>query len=137
MIWLTHIVFAFLIAKFFFVEFNVVQALLLFFSALFPDIDNKNSLLGKMFKLPVKHRTIFHSLILILPVAYLIFIFAGAVYFKIFLIGSLSHLFLDCFNVSGVKLFYPLRFRIKGPIRTGSFFDYLLLFVFLAFLILI
>ncbi len=135
MIWLTHMAFAFLVARFFFNELTVVQTLMLFFSALFPDIDNKNSLIGRFFKLGTKHRQLFHSLILILPVGYLIFKFAGKVYFEIFLIGSVSHIVLDSLTKAGVGVLYPFKFRFKGPIKTNSLLDYLLFFIFLFLLI--
>lgn len=135
MIWLTHSVFAFLISKLWFNELSLTQAIFLFFASVFPDIDNKKSLIGKVFKLNIKHREIFHSLIFFLPLSYVFYIFLGEKYFVLFLIGSVSHILLDSLTKSGVRILYPMKFRIKGFFKTNSFSEYLLLFLFLILLI--
>jgi len=37
-----------------------------------------------------------------------------------FFVGYVSHLFLDCWTKSGVRLFWPFRYKIKGFVRSGG-----------------
>jgi len=37
-----------------------------------------------------------------------------------FFVGYISHLFLDCFTVSGVKSFWPFGWKIKGFVKSGG-----------------
>jgi len=49
-----------------------------------------------------------------------------------FLIGFLSHLFLDCLTLKGVILFWPIsKKRIKGFFKTGGIFETFLFFILL------
>jgi inner membrane protein len=101
--------------------------------SLLPDIDHKNSYIGKKVKTASKainkfagHRKLFHA-----PLVYL-FLYSmalGMVKDNLLLIGLngvffgiLSHLFLDSLTVGGLPWFYPLskkRFSI-GNIKTNS-----------------
>ncbi len=101
--------------------------------SVFPDIDNPNShiggltvpistVIGKVSELFGKtgsrHRGIFHDLFIYLLGFYLSFMYFRPVLG--FCIGTLSHLFLDMFNPSGIPFFFGmLRIRI-ARIISGS-----------------
>lgn len=99
------------------------------FGSLFPDIDCRNSMLGRLTR-PVStligqlfgHRTLFHSPLLY---AALFLLFSQNkshnIYGHLFIIGAVSHLFLDMFNSKGIPLFYPCRKRFRlGHIKERS-----------------
>jgi inner membrane protein len=96
-------------------------------STIFVDIDAKNSRFGKMWIFrPVQwitnHRGIFHSLF----AAILLSCFIGVINLWAgfgFFVGYISHLFLDCFTKSGVMLFWPLKFKIRGIIKSGNLIE--------------
>lgn len=100
---------------------------------LFPDIDLPTSKVGSKVKiLSVSlnecfgHRGLFHS-----PLLYILLYLMLAVAFHLnsylvsaFMIGAVSHLFLDCFNKVGIPLLYPSKYRFSlGKIKTGSKYD--------------
>lgn len=120
-------------------------------AALLPDIDHPQSLVGRVFPFASKyllrkygHRTITHSLIAVMTVALVLsptLFFSGAVYGALVLSFS-SHIFIDLFNMSGVKLLSPFSQKEYISFRTpelrvmvSSWKEYALLFiiVFLAF----
>lgn len=76
---------------------------------LVPDIDNRNSLLGRYVYLPLKHRTWTHCfvpLLLLLPVCF------ASPLGLCFYFGYLLHLLEDSFSAGGICWFYPFqRFR--------------------------
>ena len=94
------------------------------FACILPDIDHTKSLIGKLFfplskYLSVRfgHRTITHSLIVFLPLVFLVhflekFYLNTSEYYLIFLFGYLSHLILDMITIQGIPLFYPFN---KNP----------------------
>ena len=92
--------------------------------AAFVDIDEKTSKAGKSWFLrPIqwlsKHRGMFHGLlfaVLLSLVVGLINLWAGFGFFA----GYISHLLIDCFTKAGVQLFWPLRFKVKGPVKSGG-----------------
>lgn len=98
--------------------------------SLAPDIDSQTSKIGRSLKPLSKivtslfgHRRFAHS-ILFLGILELILIICGFNYvFKIgFMLGFMSHQFLDMLTISGVGLLYPLytkKFRIM-ELRTGK-----------------
>lgn len=109
---------------------------IIFFSIL-ADIDSSNSKVGKYWFSKVltafsSHRGIFHSLFFV-AFFYLVF----RVYLPIlalpFLIGYLSHLILDTMTVRGLRLLYPLKFRFRGFVKTGKFFEVIFFVVLLIF----
>lgn len=81
-----------------------------------PDLDHKRSFIGKYapwVSAPLErkygHRTITHSLlgvVLLGVLAMPLFVYDSSAYSWL-IIGYLSHIFLDAFNVQGVPLFYP------------------------------
>ena len=103
--------------------------------ALLPDIDMVKSKLGRklqpfstLISILFRHRGFLHS-----------FIFAAAVYFLVrylfpstiaaaAIIGYSSHLLLDMATKEGIMPLSPfLKSRLRGVIRTGSFFEQLTL----------
>lgn len=101
--------------------------------SLLPDIDHKNSYIGKKTKGVSKvinkfagHRKLFHA-----PLVYLLLysMSMGAIMQKALLVGVtgifcgiISHLVLDSFTIGGLPWFYPLakkRFSL-GKIKTNS-----------------
>lgn len=101
--------------------------------SILPDIDHKNSYIGKKTKGVSKainkiagHRKLFHA-----PLAYLLLysMSMGAITQKSLLVwatglfcGVISHLILDSFTIGGLPWFYPLakkRFSL-GKIKTNS-----------------
>jgi inner membrane protein len=119
--------------------------------ALLPDIDHPQSLVGRIFPFVSKyllrkygHRTVTHSLFAALAVAMVLspaLFFSGAVYGAVVLAFG-SHIFIDLFNRSGVKLLAPFSQKEYISFRTpelriivSSWKEYVVLFVivFLAF----
>jgi inner membrane protein len=145
MMFRTHLAFSLLIGLILIKSLGVKNQilfliLLLFFSA-FPDIDERRSKISKKLKFlsyPVglifKHRGFFHTIYFPLTLFILLFVINEKILGIAILAGYLSHLFLDCLTVSGVKIFKPLsELKFYGFFKVGKFFDY---FLFLLFLIL-
>ena len=107
---------------------------------LLPDIDHPGSLLGRalpFISIPISvlfpHRTITHTIwfaaataLLPLLVIFICSCSGLSASFDCYLTGaylmagSLSHLALDAPTNSGVAPFWPIPFRIKGPLTTGD-----------------
>lgn len=103
---------------------DVVSSIVLSVGSILPDIDNRNSLIGKTLPfIPklIKHRTLTHSLIF-LAICYFI-------NFYLF-IGCALHVVLDMLTKSGCQLFYPINLDVRLPfakyIRTGGKFENIL-----------
>ena len=139
----THLAFAFLIGilliKYLSIQNQILFIILFMLFSLLPDIDQVKSKISEKVKplawlinFFIGHRGLMHSIwtpIILYLLLFLIRIdIAIAVSF-----GYLSHLLLDCFTISGVRLLWPWKKRLKGFIKTGSWIEYL---VFIAFLIL-
>lgn len=98
-----------------------------------PDADIRTSKMGRILPLWLifkPHRkNITHSLLGALLFTSPILMFSHT-YAVLFFIGYLSHLLLDCFNRTGVPLFYPNRrmYRV-ARIRSSGFGEWILLFV--------
>jgi inner membrane protein len=111
----------------YFLEMPFWVLAVILFSTAFVDIDVKGSRFGKKwFFRPLqwitKHRGFFHSLfaaVLFSLIVGMINLWAGFGFF----VGYISHLFIDCFTKSGVALFWPFKFKFKGPIRSGRLFE--------------
>ena len=71
--------------------------------SLLPDIDNKNSTLGKYFHLPLKHRGFTHQIYPILLISLSALFFNKA--FAYLALGYFIHLFLDSFSTAGICWF--------------------------------
>ena len=145
MLFYTHLVFSLIISVLFLDGITNKLVFLLFviiFTAV-PDIDSSKSKIGKklggiskLINFFLGHRKIFHSLLFIF-LTFIILSFISPEISLAFLIGTISHIFLDALNPEGIMPFYPLKFRIKGNIKTGSFTEKLLFLVLLVILIII
>lgn len=112
---------------------NITDGILLSVGAILPDIDSKNSLLGKALPfIPkiIKHRTLTHSII-----------FAVLTYFiNIYLFyGCCLHIILDMMTVMSCPLFYPIETKIRLPMakfsHTGGKLEVLIYVVSLLYII--
>lgn len=131
----THLAISFLAVVFLieFVEGNFekfIFALFVFISTFIPDIDSRNSKLGKFFifrpfQFFVKHRDIVHSFLFMFLISGFIFLVSSSAFFG-FILGFGLHLIADCFNVSGIRIFYPLKIKLKGFVRTNGIFEWLI-----------
>lgn len=114
-----------------------------FLGTLLPDIDNPNSILGKILHIPIKHRRWLHAIYLYLPIAAL-----GMIHpiFSWLFFGIFVHLFWDSFSAMGNCWFYkllsdykeyPSGAQIKKGHRlklyhAGEWSEYLLVFIIVA-----
>ena len=115
----------FLLSYFIAMPFYVLIFVLL--ATAFVDIDIKNSKAGNRWYLRplqwfTKHRGFLHSFIPALLLSLIIASVSRWAGFGFF-IGYISHLFLDCLTKSGVKLFWPFPWKIKGFVRSGGIFE--------------
>ncbi len=113
--------------------------------ALLPDIDHPESLIGRIFPGLARwilrkygHRTVTHSVfaVFILAVAMVLVMIISESFYIASIIAYSSHIFIDLFNYSGIKLFAPLSVKEYISFRTTSFRilvsswkEYLLLFI--------
>jgi inner membrane protein len=96
-------------------------------ATLIPDLDSKNSKLGKkkvfrIFNLFTKHRGIVHSFIFLFALSVVILLFWKEVLLP-FILGYGLHLIADSFTIQGTRIFYPFKIRIKGFIKTGGIIE--------------
>jgi inner membrane protein len=108
----------------YFVEMPLFVLFFVLLATVFVDIDVKSSSFGNRWYFRplqwfVKHRGVFHSLVFGVFVSLVVGVFSLWGGFGFF-VGYVSHLFLDCWTKSGVRLFWPFRFRIKGFVRSGG-----------------
>ncbi len=129
----THLAFSFLagilLIKYLSISNQILFIILFMIFSLFPDIDEVKSKISQKIK-PLAwlinfflgHRGLMHSIIIPIILYLLLFMInldiAIAVSF-----GYLSHLILDSLTVSGVRLLWPLKKRLKGFIRVGSLWE--------------
>jgi len=137
MLFFTHLMLG--IVSFFLVKgyfnANIWFFLVLLLGAILPDIDEYKSkinqwsgIIGKTVSLLVKHRGIFHSFVFALFLFFVISSFFGFTYGWALLIGYFSHLVGDSLTPMGVQMFYPFsKFKLKGPIKTGSIYETIIL----------
>ena len=112
-------------------SFSGVQAFLLLvfcmLGSLFPDIDEKHSLLGRHMKLigiVFKHRGLFHNVLFLGLIATALWITLGNNAVVIgFFGGILSHLLLDGLTREGITL-KPILKKLRGPVRVGGWMEY-------------
>jgi len=100
-----------------------------------PDLDHPESTINNTLKVTkvipffFSHRGFFHSIF----AAGLVFIglwyWLGFIYGFGLFVGYLSHLLSDALTVSGVNFLHPLaKFRLRGPVQTGTFLETLIFF---------
>ena len=134
--------FSFIAALFTYSYFNlnpIIFTIIVLVSSFLVDIDSVKSKAGKrlwILSYPINflfgHRGIFHSLILWLPIVFLISLVSK--YWIAVLIGVLSHLVLDSLTKKGVNFFYPFNLKVKGFIKTGGLLEIILFVLLIVFL---
>ena len=126
MLFKTHIVFS--LAVYFLLYYYIAMPwytlVFVLLATGFVDIDIKNSRAGnrwylRPFQFFTKHRGLVHSLFVALLLSLILASVSQWAGFGFF-VGYLSHLFLDCFTLSGVKLFWPFGWKVKGFVKSGS-----------------
>ena len=90
--------------------------LLLAFGSLLPDIDSKESILGRFLYLPVRHRTWTHSIWFVIPLVCL-----GLIHpiLRFIWLGCFLHILADEFSRGGVCFLYPIHAYRRYP--NGAF----------------
>src|SRR3989338_5171039 len=132
----THLIFAFvcflIYSSYYDITHPVLFIIVVLFMTLFVDIDEPDSKIGKFFwpvahsiKWVLGHRGLLHSLIPPL-LLFLVCKFIGWNEIAIAaFIGYGAHLVADMLTPHGIYLLYPIPWRIRGPIRVGSFGEYM------------
>ena len=89
---------------------TILIAIVLFaFGLLLPDIDQENSLLGRIIYLPIRHRTWTHTIWIVILLS--LCMFASPVFFWL-AFGYALHIFFDSLSKGGICWFYPIsRYR--------------------------
>ncbi|MDD5650560.1 MAG: metal-dependent hydrolase [Candidatus Nanoarchaeia archaeon] len=137
MMFYTHLAFALLSSlialKFLSVSNVYLFILIVCFVALVPDIDNRDSKLGKKVKFIsyfFNHRGILHT---IFPPIILYFLFNYLGYNLIalaVLVGYSSHILIDALTLEGINFLHPFSsFRISGFVKTGKLLEIILFLV--------
>ena len=122
---------------------EIIFFLLVLLGAILPDIDSKNSkinrwsgIIGIIATFFAKHRGIFHSVLFHLALFFVLTPIIGVYYASGLFLGYLAHFIGDGVTKAGLAPLYPLSlYKIKGPLKVGSFFEgviLLLLFVWIA-----
>ncbi len=135
MLFLTHLllgIISFLLMRGYLIGNKILLLLLILLGSILPDIDESHSklnqwggILGKIVAFFSKHRGMFHSLLFAVGLSAILGYFWSWNYGIALFIGYLSHLIGDALTPMGVQVFEPfLRFRIKGPIKTGSWMEW-------------
>ena len=91
---------------------TVIGMACFFLGTLLPDVDNRNSMLGRYVYIPIGHRTITHT-----AWAVAVFALAGLRLWPLtwLALGYFLHLFYDMFSVQGVCWLWPLSRYRKYP----------------------
>ncbi len=109
----------------YFLEMPVFVLGFVLLGAVFVDVDSCSSKIGRRFWFLspfFRHRGVMHSLVACIFLSLIVGLFSLWAGFGFF-VGYVSHLIMDCFTKMGVKLFWPLGFRVKGFIRSGSWIE--------------
>ncbi len=106
---------------------ELIFFLVLMLGSLLPDIDEEHSkinqwsgIVGKVVAKIFPHRGFLHSLLFFGILAGLISYFWQSAYAVALLLGYLAHIIGDGISLSGVRVFFPFRVKIRGPLRVGS-----------------
>lgn len=92
------------------VLYFAAAVVLYFLGTLLPDVDNRNSMFGRLVYIPVGHRTLTHSIWPVIGFFVLSIYFWPAVWLAA---GYALHLFWDSFSACGVCWFWPFsRYRV-------------------------
>ncbi|MCS7134278.1 MAG: metal-dependent hydrolase [Candidatus Pacearchaeota archaeon] len=140
MLFRTHLVFS--IFLFLLLDPLVIKNKFLFFistvvSSVVLDLDLPKSKIGKrillshLINLFFGHRGFLQSFTFVIIFSLTLFLLKiSPVLILGFATGYSSHLLLDSLTIKGVYLFWPLKVKVKGFLRTGSLLENLLFLVF-------
>ena len=84
----------------------ILSGCLFLIGSVLPDIDSANSLAGKFFHLPVRHRGITHTIWVVVVLILASFAFKPMVWMTL---GYVLHLLLDSVSAMGLLWTYPIR----------------------------
>jgi len=117
------------------VEYKFAFVLVALLATFILDVDSKFSTLGKrksfrILQFFIKHRGIMHSFSFLILVTLFLVLFFPIISLGFFL-GYGTHLLADSFTIQGVRLFYPLKKKTYGRIRTGKRTETIVFVVFL------
>ena len=147
MLFLTHILlgitFFLLLRNYFSEGSTILFFLLILLGSILPDIDEKHSRINKWFGIVgsivaffAKHRGFFHSLLFHGIIFFAISYFFNTYYAWALLLGYTAHIVGDGITPMGVQLFYPFsQFKIRGPIKTGGFWEGIIMIVLIIVII--
>ncbi len=135
MLFLTHLllgIISFLLIKEYLIGNQIIILLLILLGSILPDIDESHSklnqwggILGKIVAFFSRHRGMFHSLLFAVGLSAILSYVWSWYYGLALFVGYVSHLIGDALTPMGVQVFEPfLKFRIKGPIKTGSWMEW-------------
>ena len=121
-------------------EFIIFIAVALF-STYLPDIDSKFSSIGKIavfrpFQWFVRHRSLTHSAVFLSAVCFILQLIHPFLTAP-FALGYGLHILADGFTKHGVRVFYPLNWKLRGVVKTGGLAEALIFAFFLAGTILV
>src|SRR3989338_7865362 len=146
MMYYTHLAFGFLVSLVSIIFFNIDNRLLFILItvlfSIFPDIDERNSKIGKKYKFAsgiinflFGHRGFFHSIYIPL-ILYALFYYINIEIGIAVLVGYFSHLLMDAMTRQGIRPLYPIINRkINGFIKTNSFLEKVLFLIIILLLI--
>lgn len=106
-------------------------------AALLPDIDHEGSVLNRTLRitkiLPMffKHRGLFHSIWPIIILSWLTWSFSRTISLAI-IVGYGSHLLIDSTTKMGVNWLYPLKSKLRGPVKTSGMTENVLFIIFVV-----
>jgi len=133
-----------LIFKLLHLPMTLATAAVSLLASLMPDIDTPGSIAGRLFhplstilKSVFGHRGITHSFPALILSTIVLFNYSSELVTLSFLLGYLSHIFLDMLS-GGVRLFYPFKRRyklIKNGIKEGEETVFAFLLFLLAFIL--
>lgn len=139
MLFKTHLAINFFFALFFsnYIQHKTIFIALVLFATAFPDIDNLNSYiskkartLSKIVHFFFKHRDFFHSITFVVLLSFLLMFLSANIAFPFF-IGYTFHILADSFTVEGIRIFWPLKTRTKGKIRTNGLIEKIIFYAFI------
>lgn len=118
-----------------FVSHKIIFILISLFATYIPDIDSRNSKLGrKIIFRPLqffaKHRGFFHSFTFLFLITFL-WVMVFPIIVPGFFVGYASHLFADSLTINGITPLFPWKRKISWKIRTGGWIEKILFFVLL------
>ncbi len=127
MLLITHVAIAFLTALLYTKQPIIFFVIII--AAILPDIDAQ-----KIPRFFLKHRGCMHSLTAALALFLLVYSFSRELALAS-LIGYSSHLLTDSLTVQGINPIWPFHARIRGFLKTGGFFEKILLIALLILII--